>query len=181
VEHTYTKRTFDLEILDYEINEPSIGMTYAFSPGLTGSVQVGYYWMDPVYGNKEDGVTYKGSLTTTDKEARITIYLSFQGGYTEDYFTAGNAGFTKYQRLTGSLTYQPSKRSSVGCFGDVERADYTVANRTDDTWGAGVRASYQILKWLSVSAEYSHNELQSNIDTFEYKENKGILRLTAMY
>jgi hypothetical protein len=181
-EYVYTKRTFDTPNRDYEINEPAVGMTYAFTPSVTGTAQVGYYWMDPESGIKRDGLTYRGDLTTLDREARTTYRISFQGGYTEDYFSAENSGFTKYHRLTGSITHRPDKRASIGCFGNVERADYTTtANRSDDIWGAGLRASYMIFKWLTVGAEYSHRERQSDIDSFDYKENRGTLSLTAVY
>lgn len=180
-EYSYAKRLFDLSQLDYEVNQPSLGVIYSFTPALVGSLQLGYYWMEPKIGDRKDGFSYTGSLTTTDPESRTTVSVSLQGGYTEDFFTAENAGFTKYHRLTGSLSNRPDKRTTVGVFGSVERADYIRQNRTDDIWGAGVRASYMVLKWLTVSADYAHRELKSDNSLFDYKENVATVQLTAAY
>lgn len=181
LEYTYTKRDFDAQDRDYEINEPSIGLTYAFTPSLTGSAQVGYYWMDPESGVEKDGITYRGDLTSLNREDRTTVTLSFQGGYTEDFFTSENAGFTKYHRITGSLNHRPTKKSSIGCFGSFERADYSMPDRSDDIWGAGLRGSYTILRWLTVSAEFSSRKRQSDVNTYDYTENRGTLQITAAY
>jgi uncharacterized protein (PEP-CTERM system associated) len=107
--------------------------------------------------------------------------LSIQGGYTEDYFTSQNLGFEKYYRATGSIKHNFEKRFSVGCSGSIERVEYVGQERIDTIWSVGPSASYQLLKWLSLSLEISHNANQSNVPANEYIENKGILRLTASY
>ena len=97
-------------------------MTFAISPTLTASAQVGYFWARPKTGSGEDGLSYKAELANTDP--RTTYILSLQGGYTEDFFTSENLGFARYHRLTGSLNHMLDRRLSIGCLGSVERAEY---------------------------------------------------------
>jgi hypothetical protein len=180
-EYTFSKRTFEAPGIDYDIHEPSIGITYAFSAALSASIQVGYFSKDTASGPKKDGMTYKGDLTTLDPELRTTYTLSFQGGYREDYFTSENLGFSRYHRLTGSISHKLDKRTSIGFFGSLERANYDSPDHSDTTWGIGGRASYMPLKWLTLALEISRNERQSNIDTYEYTENKGMVTATTSY
>ena len=142
MEYTYSKRTFDSSApsesqfsADYDIHEPSVGMTFVISPTLTASAQVGYFWAKPKTGSGEDGFSYKAELANSDP--RTTYRLSLQGGYTEDFFTSENLGFTRYHRLTGSLNHMLDRRLSIGCLGSVERAEYDTDDRRDTIWGIG--------------------------------------------
>jgi len=180
VEGAYTNQSFALSSMDYNIYEPSVGLSYVFTPSLTASAQIGYYWME--YLNQDpkfNGLTFKVDLANTG--ARTMYVLSIQGGYTEDYFTSQNLGFQKYYRATGSIKHNLEKRFSVGCSGSIERVEFVGMERSDTIWGVGASASYQLMKWLTLSLEISHNANQSNIPANEYIENKGILRLTASY
>jgi hypothetical protein len=179
-EYTYSKRTYaEPSTADYDVHEPNVGMTFAFSPTLTASAQVGYFWQEPKTGEGKTGISYKGELVNTDP--RTTYILSLQGGYKEDLFTAENLGFTRYHRLTGSLNHKLYQRISVGCRGSVERAEYDASDRTDTIWGISGTASYMPLKWLTLALEVSHLENQSSLDTASYTENRGLVKITATY
>ena len=179
-EYTYSKRTYaEPSTADYDIHEPTVGMTFAFSPTLTASAQAGYFWTKPKTGDGKDGFSYKGELANIDP--RTTYRLSLQGGYTEDFFTAENLGFNRYHRLTGSLNHQLDKRMSIGCFGNLERAEFGSPEHRDTVWGIGGTASYMPLKWLTLSLEVSHRDRQSDVALYEYTENRGMLKITATY
>jgi hypothetical protein len=186
LEYTYSKRTFDSPkpsesqlSADYDIHEPSVGMTFAIGRTLTASAQVGYFWTEPKTGSGKDGLSYKAELANIDP--RTTYRLSLQGGYTEDYFTSENSGFIQYHRLTGSLKHMLDRRLSIGCLGSVEHAKYDASNREDTIWGIGGNASYMPLKWLTLSLEVTHRDRQSNIDLNDYTENRAMFMITATY
>ena len=185
-EYTYSKWTFDSSgpsesqfNTDYDIHEPSVGMTFAISPTLTGSVQAGYFWTKPKTGSGVDGLSYKADLANSDQ--RTTYILSLQGGYIQDFFTSDNLGFARYHRLTGSLNHMLDRRLSIGCLGSVERAEYETEDRSDTIWGIGGTASYMALKWLTFALEVTHRERQSSIDLYDYTENRAVLTITATY
>jgi hypothetical protein len=186
VDYTYTKLSFDNSGLpgsqsfpDYEIHQPNVGVTFSIGPAMKASAAIGYFWAKPSIGSGADGLSYKGELTSSD--ARTTYVLSVQGGYTMDYFSSENLGFARYHRLTGSLNHKLDRRFSIGCLGSVERAEYDTDDRSDTIWGVGASVSYMPLKWLTFALEATHREQQSNIDLFDYTENRAVLTITATY
>jgi hypothetical protein len=179
-EYIFTRREFDPPSIDYDIHNPSVGITYVFSPTFSASAQVGYFWQKPAVGSETGGISYAASITNR-VDVRTTYVVSLQGGYTEDYFTSQNLGFNKYHRLTGSITHFLEKRLSIGLLGSIERAEFTQEDRNDWIWGVTGTLSYMPLKWLTLSLEVSHREDNSNIDIDEYTENRGMIRITATY
>jgi hypothetical protein len=177
-EYTFLRRNFDPPSIDYDVHEPSVGITYAFSPTFNVSAQAGYFWKEPEIGEKKDGVSYKASITNLD--VRTTYILSLQGGYTEDFFTSENLGFNRYHRLTGSITHFLEKRTSIGFAGNGERAEFETG-RKDWVWGASGTLSHTPLKWLTLALKISHWKRNSNVDANDYTENRGIIIITATY
>lgn len=179
-EYAYMTRKFkDAPDSDYDVHDPAVGITHAFTPALTASAQAGYFVQDPKTGSREDGFSYKAELKNAG--ARTTWQISAQGGYTEDFFTSQNLGFTKYHRVTGSARHSLDRRLSVGCRGSVEWAEYRDPERTDTIWGVAGTASYQPLRWLTLSLELSHRENQSDLEIDEYKENRAMITVSAAY
>jgi hypothetical protein len=178
-EYAFNRRTFASPGIDYDIHEPVVGIIHALSPTLNVSVQAGYFWQKPETGCGIDGFSYKGEMRNIDP--RTTFQISFQGGYTEDFFTSENLGFSRYHRLTGSLTHMLERRFSIGGFGSIERAEFDQPAHKDTIWGVGGRASYMPLKWLTLALEVSHQERQSDVSLNEYTENRGLVTITATY
>lgn len=177
-EYTFSRRAFDPPSVDYDIHDPSVGISYAFSPALSGSVQAGYFLKDPETGGRKEGISYKAGITNRD--VRTSYVLSLQGGYNEDFFTSENLGFSRYHRLTGSVNHSLDMRTSVGLYGSGERADFD-SNRRDWIWGIGATASYKPLKWLIFSLDVSHKNRNSDININDYTENRGVIIITATY
>ncbi len=176
-EHTYQHRDFESPGIDYDVYRPSLGIEHAFTPQTRGRLKAGYFWQIPERGSSTNGFSYDVSLTHL--EERISYSLSLQGGPEEDYFTAQNLGFTKSNRATGLITYLPVQRMTLTLSATGGRAEYENSDRKDWLWEIGGGASYQLLKWLSLSLNILHRELDSNVDGANYRENRGILSLTA--
>jgi len=177
-EYTYLNRNFDPPSIDYQVHRPSLGIEHAFSPTLSGRGQVGYFWQDPRRGSTSGGLYY--DLLLTERRERTTYTIGFQGGYVEEYFTAENLGFTRSHRIIGTVSHRLFERMTVGGRGSYERAKYATGS-VDRIWGAGVNASYQVLRWLALSLEFSHRENHSNLSERDYSEYRGLLRITASY
>jgi len=183
----YTKYVYTNDVNNNDVYDANIGMSYIFSPTLSASAQVGYYWANKL---NKNGFTFKGDIT--QKQGPKTTYvLSIQGGYTYDYFTSQNLGFREYYRATGSITHFLTKNLSIGCLGSVEwsqsdpqTTDLSDPGLRETIWGAGANVSYYPLKWLRIGLEYNFNMRNTNNyyeSRYEYTENKGILTLTATY
>jgi len=177
-EYTYLNRNFKPPSIDYDVQRPSLGIAHDFSPTLTGRAQLGYFWQTPSKGSTTGGIYYDASLSQRAKRTTYTVLV--QGGYNEDYFTAENLGFSKYHRIVGTINHQLKERMTLGLSGSLERAKLS-SGQLDRIGGVRGDASYRVLKWLTISLEASHRENRSNIDTRDYKENRGMFRVTATF
>lgn len=177
-EYHFEWQNFKSPGIDYYVHNPSLGIQYQFSPTLSGSAQVGYFWQIPVQGGKTQGPSFNLSLTKNTE--KTTYALSFAGGYTEDYITAQNLGFTKTYGVYGTINHKLTQRMSVGVTGSLARDEYS-SDQKDWVWGIWGNASYLILKWLTGSLEVSYREDHSNINIESWKEYRGILKLTANF
>ncbi len=175
-EYTLLQRNFESPGIDYQVNTPSIGILHAFSRTLTGTLQAGYFWERSESGSAFSGPTFNLALTQTAE--KTTYNLSFQGGYREDYITAQNFGFVKDYRGIINVNHRLAARFNVGLGGSLERAEFS-SGQKDWIWEARGSASYQILRWLNISLDAFHREDNSSINDLDYKENRGIIRLTA--
>ncbi len=166
---------FESPGVDYYVYNPSLGIQYQFSPRLTGLAQGGYFWKIPKEGSKTRGPFFNLSLT---QRAERTVYtLSVQGGYTEDYVTAQNLGFTKTYSGYGTIQHQLTQRLSIGLTGSLARYIYP-NDQKDWVWQVGGGPSYLIFRWLTVSLEASYRGDNSNISGSDYTEFRGIFRVT---
>jgi hypothetical protein len=183
-EYTYLLRDFESPSNDYDIHRPSLGVEHAFSPTLTARVQAGYYWQNPERGDTTDGVF--GDVSLSQRVERTTYTISLQGGYAEDFFSAGNLGFNKYYRAIGRVNHQLLEKMTVGLFGSYEWIKYyrdvvETDRQKDNIWAVGADAAYQLFRWLTLSLDGLYRENHSNFDTADYTEYRGIFRITASF
>ena len=177
-EYVYETRNFGEPGIDYEVHNPSIGLEHAFSANLSGHVQGGYFWQNAKGRSSVTGATYEAGLAKTGE--RTTYSFLFQGGYTQDFFTAENLGFTKYNRVTGTLTYRLRERMTGTVSGTLERDEYPATDRKDWGWLVSGGLSYEPFRWLVLSLNYYHQENNSNFQDFQYMENRIMLTVRAI-
>jgi len=183
-EYTQLWRDFDSPSVDYTIYRPSLGVEHAITPSLSAKVQGGYYWKDPDLGKTQGGPYF--DILITQRGLRTTYVLSLTGGYTEDYFSSENRGFTKYYRVLGRVNHQIAKKMNVGLFssyewGKIPEVVIGSEKEINRIWGIGGTASYQFFNWLTVALEASHRGNNSNFDAKDYGEYRGLLKITATF
>ena len=174
-EFHFEYQDFESPGVDYSVYRPSLGIQHEFTRTLTGLAQGGWWWNIPKEGSNSQGPYINLSLT---QRAKSTLYtLAVQGGYTEDYVTAQNRGFTKTYSGYGTIQHQLTQRLTVGLTGSMAR--YIYAN-DEKVWDWIVRAgpSYLLFRWLTVSLEASYRGNNSNISGNDYTEFSGIFRIT---
>jgi hypothetical protein len=177
-EYHFEYQDFESPGVDYYVHNPSLGIQYQFSPTLTGIAQGGYFWQIPKQGSKGQGPFFNLNLT---QRAKHTLYtLSLQGGYTEDYVTTQNLGFTKTYSAYGTIQHQLTQRMSVGLTGSLGRYEYST-DQKDWIWRVSGNASYALFRWLTLSLRGSYTQNHSNISNSSYTEYRGIFGITATY
>ena len=181
-EYTFQSREFERQVsspgLNYDIHVPAIGFEHAFSPTLSLTAKVGYFWQIVPKGSNEAGPVY--DIVIKQRTEKTTYTLGFQGGYTEDYFTAQNLGFAKYNQVIGTITHQLMERFTVTISGRYQRPKFD-DGRLDNIWGATTGASYRILRWLTLGLEFSYRKDHSNEEVNNYTDFQGMFRVTATY
>jgi hypothetical protein len=177
----YTLDTFNYEYpgVNYYVQNPSIGITHAFSATLSGRAQAGYFWHQPQTGSSTTGPSLDIGLT--QRTRRTTYDLSARGGYTYDLSSAENLGFTKYYQGIGNITHQLASRVSVGLLGSIGRYEYIQRDQTDWIWRVQGTLSYQLLRWLTASLSIYHQQDNSSVSSSSYKENSAMIRIRATY
>jgi hypothetical protein len=177
VQGNFTKQNYESPGINYSVQNPSIGVEYFLTPTLSGVAQIGYYWYTPDQGKSNNGIT--ANIGLTQKTERSTFNLTFRGGYLLDYFTATNSGFIQSYGGYGIISHRLTERFTVGINGSLVKNYYPASEQTAWYWRAGGNASYRILRWLSVSADYYYQNNDSNQDGLSYSENRLTLMLKA--
>lgn len=179
LDNSVIRRNFRSEAkLDYDVYNPKIGISHAFSRTLTGVIEGGYYWQDQKKGTTRSAPTYQAGLTNVDQ--RTTFNITLQGGFYEDYFTSENLGFAKFHRALVSVFHRPERRLFLSLSGNFEYADY-VSERDDKIYGGSATVGYDLFKWLSASVQYSYQERDSSLNPADYTDNRVMLTMKAMY
>ena len=184
-EFKFEERDFNPQTIgsvNYEVYAPTIGFQHAFSPTLSLMAQFGYFWQTQKIGPDASNPVY--NVVLTQRAERTTYTLGVQGGYTQDYFTADNLGFTIYEQVIGTITHQLAQRVSATLSARYQRADYQKGlerGRKDNIWGVGGDVSYQPLGWLSFAINLSYAENDSNRNVNDYTAFRAMFRATATY
>jgi Putative beta-barrel porin 2 len=175
-EYHFEYQDFESPGIDYYVHTPSLGLQYNFSPTLIGIAQGGYYWQIPKQGSKRQGPFY--NLSLTQRTPNTQYMLALQGGYTEDYITAQNLGFTKTYSGYGTIQHQLTQRLSVRLTGSMYRYLYSNNNQKDWVWDVRGGPSYLLFRWLEASLEASYRGDNSNISVNDYTEFRGMFTIT---
>lgn len=178
VRYAHTARNYEGETEDDKTYNPSVGISYAIEEDISLAFDVGYFVND--YEQREDKSGLTGNASLTKQFRRGSINLSGLGGYDYSNFGAENLGFSEFYEAAGSATYQITKRISGNVFGSYRNNEYKdiTPEREDRTARAGLGLTIQPLEWMSIGLNYTFRSLDSTIDTNEYEENRGLIRIT---
>jgi hypothetical protein len=171
-DYIFIRRDFQAPGVDYNVHNPSIGISHAFSPTLTGSVQSGYYSQIPERGSSNGGLTYDLGLTKIIERTALAFF--FQGGYREDYFSSQNSGFTRYYRSIARISHPFTARTNSSFSGSWEVIEFS-SGQKDNVWRIFGNCSYLALKWLALSLTLSYLEDSSTNSAAEYRETRATL------
>jgi hypothetical protein len=176
-EYHFEHQDFKSPGIDYNVHNPSLGIEYKFSQTLVGLVQGGYFWQIPELGSRTQGPYINASLTQTTPTTQYI--LSAQGGYTEDYISAQNLGFTKSYGAYGAINHWLAQRLRVQLTGSGYRVWYSTNNQKEWIWTGQVGVSYLVFRWLDVSLTGGHREARSNIAGSGYSEYSGMFGISV--
>jgi hypothetical protein len=187
VQGSYSTQSLD----GVKIWNGSVFGTYGLPTGISFSGSVGYSVVNSDVASNQSGVS--GNVNASYAHARGAISV----GIFRDYRTTHqggrigqsgvdqsgqNFGVVQTLGLTGSFTYQLTP-----LIGSFFQATYTQnentgignakSNTTQDFFTANAGINYPILRWLSLSLQYTRNEYNWP----SRSENRGLLSLSASF
>lgn len=163
--------------LDNKYKTYQVGVEWAFTNQLEGTVKVGYqdrnYRLDTL--RDINGLAYEASIDYTPntytkinvaaRRESIDSSLETAGGFLRTSYGAGvEHSLTELTKLEAQLTY--AKDELVFS-----------SNRQDKRIGGKLGVTYSLLTWVEVGANYSYEERNSTLDAADYKANS--INLTA--
>ncbi len=175
--HEYTD--FHNEDEDYRVYSPIVGFTWSEQADTRFEASFGYFYRDNEVSEDDDGIV--GSVDMAyDWVTGSSISFNGSVGYDRSYFGAENLGFNPYYEVGGSITHLLGRRFTGSLVAEYRRNLYIDEDpdREDAIWRAEVGLAYQALPWLSFNLDYLYRQLDSNINTNDYTENRGMISVT---
>lgn len=176
-EHTFMRWEGQGLQNDYQVYHPSIGMNYTFDNETALSINAGYFVQDIDSRENEKGLTLDGNIGKTWTFRSGLINVSGSSGYEQSQLNTENLGFTVYYGAASQFEYSFSREVTSSIDLNYRNNDYVNPapgnpDRTDKIMSASSRVNWQIKRWLGSSLEYSYRNLDSNIHSNDYIENR---------
>lgn len=162
---------------DYNIRDWSLGITHTLANDLSISVGTGYYIQRASDVQDDDTYSLYGELEKKFK--RGFIKLGATKGYDENFFDPGYIGYSRCRVVEGRgscMLVQDLSFNLSGFFrNDVfPRPGF---DQEEKRWEVGGGLAYTILEWCSAGIDYIHSERDSNIDLYDFRNNRLVFRL----
>ncbi len=179
-EHTLVKYRDhqDEGSIDYQVFEPSVGITYHLRTDLIMSLRIGYFKEDRDEGENTDGPSGDIELTKTLRNGSIS--LTGEAGQENTVVAAEQLGFTKYYQTGIEAEYRFLRNLAGEILGSYRNAKFeeTETSREDDVYEAGVGLTYEATTWLAVRLGYTYRKRKSTLPEDEYDENRILFQMT---
>ena len=168
-----------LENEDYIVHQPSLGLSLDLGPNTDFGLELGYFRQELEHKKGEDGYVSNGSFNTRGE--RTTFSFQTYTGYSLDYGTSDNQGFSKYSDNSANLGYKLTENLNLFAAARYRWENFTETNRTDHTYGGRAGLSYKFRDWLNLSLEGGHLRRDSTESDQEFTDNRVTLRITTSY
>jgi len=165
---------------DYQIYDGRVGVDYGIAQDITITANVGWaFKVNDVTDNQNGGV---GELVLRKELKRGGFRLEAGAGYDLGTYnaTAQNYGVTRFYRAGATGDYQLFRRLYGDIYGAYRHNKYidTLPERDEDLYTAGAGITWQPFRWGSIRLGYAYRQTVSDINTYEYTENRILLNLS---
>jgi hypothetical protein len=151
------------------------GISWEATAATTGTLKVGRLERNFDVGGDESASSWEGIISWSPR-----TYSKF------DFFTSRqtneSTGIGRYiLSSVGGVSWNHAWSSVVSTGVDVryQKDDYRGFDRKDELRSVALRAGYKFRRWLTLGAEYTHTNRDSNAPAFEYDKNLYLLTATA--
>ena len=165
---------------DFHVYDPSVGVAWQLSQAFTLNGWTGYFLQNMAESKDLGGYYVGGDITWEAEHQKISLEAS--NGYDRADLGTERLGLTQFVRVMATGSYEFSRHFSgqVSIYYRENEYVQTLIDRKDRYYGVRAAVEYQIFKWMFISLEYGHNQVDSTRATQEYTENRGLLRVTLV-
>jgi hypothetical protein len=164
---------------DYVVHQPTVGVSLALGPNTDFGAEFGYFRQEYDHRKGTDGYVGNGSFNTRGQRTRFSIQTST--GYSLDYGTSQNRGFSKYSDNSARVDYQLGENLGIFATARYLWEDFTQTNLTEHTYGGRAGLTYSFRRWLTASLEGGHLRRDANQSDQEFTDNRVALRISTSY
>jgi hypothetical protein len=113
--------------------------------------------------------------------------LRIERGFSETFAEGQNFGVVETSGATGSVTYRFTPLLTGAVSGTYRENKFTgtggggQSGRDDTSFGGSANLSYQVLRWLTATMDYSYTETTSSLPQAGFIENRVRAALTASF
>lgn len=151
------------------------GVSWEATAATMGTLKVGRLEREFDRGGKDKATSWEGIISWSPRSySRFDFFTSRQ--------TSESTGVGRFILSSiGGVTWNHAWSSvfSTGVDLRYQKDEYRGFDRRDEIRNLGLKAGYKLRRWLTIGAEYTHTNRDSNTPTFEYDKNFYLLTATA--
>lgn len=177
---------------DYKYHKGYVGLTWDATAKINGELKFGYgykeYDNDVSFRTDEHGNSIEyDDVSTWIAETRLTYAMSpktaFDARILRETFDSPSSVDTTYDRteVGFGLTQEMGRRMTLSADAAYILRDYDRTSREDDEWEVGLDLRYALMEWLAAGMRYEYDDRQSDVDEYEYTNNRVGFYLQAEY
>lgn len=151
------------------------GVSWEASAATTGTLKAGRLVRKFDVGDEDSSTSWEGIISWSPRTySKFDFYTSRQ--------TTESTGLGRYILSSiGGVNWNHAWNSFLSTGVDLryQKDDYRGFDRKDEISSVGLRAGYKLRRWLTLGAEYTFTNRDSNAPIFEYDKNFYLLTATA--
>ena len=186
-EYAFDTVNFEKPGVDYYVQTPSLGIEYAFSPTLRGTVQFGWFWQSPREGSGQNSPFY--NVGPFSAGAKGNLWPPVSGGLPSGPFQllksrvhpvpqGRRIGELSNHRRDNGKPFRKLRKRQIW-----NRSEWPFAGGEpeENIWNVSGGLGYQMLRWLNLSLSLTYRADDSNVPNRDYNEVRGMIRAEATY
>lgn len=151
------------------------GVSWEATAATTGTLKVGRLERKSDRGDEDTATSWEGIISWSPRTySKFDFFTSRQTNESTGLgrFILSSIGGVSWNHAWSSVF-------STGVDLRYQKDEYRGFDRRDEISNLGLKAGYKIRRWLTLGAEYTHTNRDSNSPTFEYDRNFYLLTATA--
>lgn len=179
IDNTYPNLVAGVPSLDSLDSTYLLGVRWEATFKTTGFARIGYNFKNFDSGQRDDtdGLTWEVGFDWNPK-TYSTVHFETAQSFQETNGT-GDAIDQTFYLLTWKHFWKP--RFSTLMEAGYQNQTFDPTSREDDFFEAGVSANYDFRRWISLGLGYRYSNLDSNVNLFDYQENRFELTVEVAF